>query len=127
MILLAILAQLSAPSVDCAQPQTQSAMNICAAREFEAADAALNAQWSATRAVMRTRDMMDPATDERPGYFEQLLAAQRAWLAFRDAHCAAEGYAARGGSMEPLLVAICRTGLTQARTAQLHALEIWPE
>jgi uncharacterized protein YecT (DUF1311 family) len=72
---------------------------------------------------MKQRDTeWDSSWDERPGYFDQLLAAQRAWIAFRDAHCASEGYEFRGGSMEPFMIGTCMTKLTEERTAQLKDL-----
>ena len=111
---------------DCAEPMTQQAMNYCASVELSEADDALNAQWRATAARMRQLDEATTYEDDRPGYFDQLLAAQRAWLAYRDAHCASEGYHARGGSLEPLLVATCKTGLTKARTQQLRDLAEYP-
>ncbi|MCB2046948.1 MAG: DUF1311 domain-containing protein [Novosphingobium sp.] len=98
-------------------------MNYCAAQDFHKADAALNRQWTATADEMKRRDVRDgKPTDNRPGNFDTLLAGQRAWLKFRDAQCDLEGYLFRGGSMEPLLVATCRTGLTEARTKQLQDL-----
>ena len=107
---------------DCAEPMTQQAMNYCAGLEYDEADKALNAQWRETAAEMRRLDAASTPDDGRPGYFEQLLAAQRAWLIYRDAHCASEGYYARGGSLEPLLVATCKTKVTRARTLQLREL-----
>lgn len=118
-----VLSQAVAAPVDCGKAITQMDMNRCAGDDFAAADAALNAQWEVTAADMRERDALTQSLDDgRPGYFAQLLAAQRAWLAFRDAHCASAGYAARGGSMEPMLVAMCRTQLTRQRTSQLQDL-----
>lgn len=136
MILLPIIAMAAQavasdppdPAWNCAEPVQQQEMNWCAGQDFLAADEKLNTQWSATAARMKERDMaIDNSHDGRPGYFDQLLAAQRAWLTFRDEHCAAEGYLARGGSLEPLLVANCRTALTEERTRQLYDLEVWPE
>jgi len=102
---------------------TQTDMNICAGQDFVEADAELNAQWSITAASMRRRDADTTYSDDgRAPYFEVLLAAQRAWLTFRDAHCISEGYEARGGSMEPMLVAGCRAALTRERTQQLRDL-----
>ena len=66
-------------------------------------------------------------SDTRPGWFASLLEAQRAWIAFRDAHCRVDGYMARGGSLEPLLVSTCKTALTKARTAQLQELADSPD
>jgi uncharacterized protein YecT (DUF1311 family) len=72
---------------------------------------------------MRERDNQhDAIYDERPGYFEVLIAAQRAWLQYRDAHCQSEGYEARGGSLELLLVSTCKRRLTEERTEQLRSL-----
>lgn len=107
-----------------AEMGVQQEMNICAHRDYLIADAALNAQWRLTRQAMRERDSEadKPDWDDRPGYFDTLLEAQRAWIAYRDAHCRSEGYAARGGSLEPLLVSTCKTHLTKLRTAQLLEL-----
>ena len=122
MILSLILAA-GAPGWNCDDPQAQQEMNWCAAREFERADKALNAQWKLTSEEMNRRDARDgKPTDGRPGHMATLLSAQRAWLKFRDAHCDLDGYLFRGGSMEPLIVATCRTSLTEARTKQLQDL-----
>ncbi|GAA5053138.1 lysozyme inhibitor LprI family protein [Erythrobacter westpacificensis] len=112
---------------DCAEPQTQRAMNHCAALEWDEADAALNAQWQETAARMRRMDRATTPDDGRPGYFSQLLRGQRAWLVYRDHHCASVGYNARGGSLEPLLVSTCKTELTRERTGQLEDLAEWPQ
>ncbi len=101
----------------------QQEMNICAYRDYILADRELNAQWKLTSAKMKARDRTwEPEWDDRPGYFASLLEAQRAWITFRDAHCRVDGFSARGGSLEPLLVSTCKTALTKARTAQLKAL-----
>ena len=106
----------------------QQEMNICAHRDFLTADAAMNAQWRLTREHMRERDAQwDPEWDAgqgaseggRPGFFATLLEAQRAWIAFRDAHCDYSGFEARGGSMEPMLVGYCLEQLTLERIKQL--------
>ncbi len=124
MILPLILAA-SAPGWNCDDPQAQQEMNWCAAQEFRKVDAALNAQWKLTADEMKGRDVRDgKPNDGRPGHMATLLAAQRAWLKFRDAHCDLDGYLSRGGSMEPLIVATCRISLTEARTKQLkHLIE----
>ncbi|MBV7267308.1 DUF1311 domain-containing protein [Erythrobacter sp. WH131] len=118
------------PDWDCANPVQQQEMNWCAANEFVLADAELNRQWARTSAAMRMRDDawgddVSPDWDARPGWFDSLLEAQRAWLTFRDAHCRIDGYAARGGSLEPLLVSTCQTALTKTRTQELRDLEDW--
>ncbi len=127
IILLAQATSLPPCDQEAADRGVQSDMNICAHREYLAADEKLNAQWIETREHMRkmdanTKGHIDPARDDRPGYFDTLLEAQRAWIAFRDAHCRSEGYYARGGSLEPLLVSTCNTQLTRQRTQQLREL-----
>ncbi len=122
--LLVACAPLAAePAGECDDPITQQAMNMCAARDFAASDAALNAQWAETTAAMKARDeRVDRAYDSQPGYYETLLEGQRAWLTFRDAQCRAESFMARGGTLQPLLDAHCRTHLTELRIQQLRDL-----
>lgn len=121
--LLPLFLMASEPAPECDNAMTQMAMNQCAHQDYKAADAELNAQWKITAAEMKQRDAsLDREYDSHPGYFETLLAAQRAWLAYRDNHCRNEGYFARGGSLEPLLVSGCLAQLTRARTAQLAEL-----
>ena len=114
-----------------AEQGIQQDMNICAYRDFLIADAALNAQWKVTRAKMKARDAgwesYKPDYDTRPGWFASLLEAQRAWLTYRDAQCRVDGYTARGGSLEPLLVSTCKTALTKARTQDLKYLAESPD
>ena len=64
----------------------------------------------------------DRKRDTRPGYFDTLLAGQRAWLTYRDQHCRSEGYTMRGGSAEPMVASQCKAKLTRARTEQLKDL-----
>ena len=115
------------PALDCDNAQTQTEMNICAAEEFAASDAELNAQWELTAAAMKALDAeTDRETDKQPGHFETLLEGQRAWLKFRDAQCLAESFKARGGSMQPLLVSQCKTYMTELRIEQLRDLAAGP-
>jgi uncharacterized protein YecT (DUF1311 family) len=126
IVALALLATQPAdePQWNCADPQAQSEMNACAAIDFERADAELNAEYRRAIAHARASDREESGRlegDARPGEEATLREAQRAWVAFRDAHCRLEGYEARGGSMEPMLYDGCRAGLTRARIAQLRA------
>jgi uncharacterized protein YecT (DUF1311 family) len=121
MILLTLLLFAPAQELRCEDPTTQSDMTRCEVRRFEAADRDMNRQWKLTLAAMRNADR-SPGDDGRPSYADQLLKAQRAWLAYRDAHCDSDGYRMRGGSAEPMLVAPCRADLTEGRTKQLAGL-----
>jgi uncharacterized protein YecT (DUF1311 family) len=115
------LALLLVAEPNCINPVTQSDMTRCEVLRFEAADRAMNRQWKLTLAAERTADR-SPSADGRPAYADQLLKAQRAWLAYRDEHCRSDGYRMRGGSAEPMLIAGCRAELTEQRTKQLAAL-----
>ena len=106
---LVLLAAAQAGS--CADAVTQTDLNLCSAKEYEAADAELNAAW---------RDLRDAA--KQRGMFGSLLTAQRAWIPFRDAHCKAVAAQYAGGSIAPLIANRCMTELTETRTAQLRAL-----
>ena len=125
MILIAALALAAAVEEEpnCKDPRWQSEMNECAYIEYEKADAAMNAEWKPLLAIMKDRDKdFERNGDDRPGYVAALLDGQRAWLKFRDAHCVSEGYFARGGSMEPLVINGCLEAVTKARTKQLQEL-----
>ena len=112
MILLA-LAMMAQPATapDCGDAMTQAEMNACSYAEYQSADAALNAEWTIARDVAKRRDL-----------FAELLKAQRAWLAFRDAHCEAVAAQYAGGSIRPLIHNSCLTELTETRTTQLREM-----
>lgn len=111
----------SEPQVDCTAPQTQADMTICASRDYDTADKALNTEYQAVRKILTERD--SSASDEADkGAAKALLAAQRAWIAYRDANCEAVGYQARGGTLEPMLVASCLAEMSRKRAEELKSL-----
>jgi uncharacterized protein YecT (DUF1311 family) len=89
--------------------QTQSDLTACAISGAQAADRRLN---HAYREVLRYVDG-DPQA--------KLVAAERAWIAFRDADCAFWG--AGGGTIAPMNEANCRATLSNARAKEL---DTWP-
>ena len=97
----------------CDSPQTQAEMNTCAAQEFHRADVRLNAAY---KKLMKE-------LDSEPQRQRKLQAAQRAWLAYRDAHCAFEASDSEGGTMYPLEVSMCKSGVTSDRVEQLTAAQ----
>ena len=129
LIAAALLAQ-QAPEPDwnCDDPQNQMEMNACAGEDFTRADAELNRLWPGLIAGARERDReLDRQYDQRPGHEATLREAQRAWLAFRDAHCTWQGYEeARGGSMESMVYNGCRATLTRERISQLTGTDPSP-
>jgi len=115
-LLIAMAAGFQQPN--CADPQSQHDMNQCAAREANEADADLNMIW---REVLAHYQRADGGAGSAEGV-KRLRAAQRAWIAFRDAECAVAGYEALGGSLEPMLVSGCNAELTRRRAAELRQL-----
>lgn len=103
---------------DCKAPVTQADMNICAALDYEAADAELNRVWKQARAAAKAIDD-DQSEESWKGADKALLAAQRGWIAYRDGQCELDGFEARGGSLEPMLVSGCKAEMTRARTKEL--------
>jgi uncharacterized protein YecT (DUF1311 family) len=103
---------------NCLDPQDQTSMTQCAGQDFEKADKELNAIWPALKA----QAIEDDKTEGKglQDTENALLESQRAWLTFRDAECKWQGFAAHGGSMEPMLVNICAAKLTRDRIKQLQ-------
>ena len=109
LMAIAVLPRQDAVADDCANANTQLELNTCADQEFEEADVELNRVYNRLKA--RPND--DVAA-------KLLTKAQRVWLAFRDAECAYATSKSVGGSIYPMLVVFCRTGLTRDRTADLR-------
>lgn len=86
---------------------SQQMMNICADADYQAADAKLNATYKG----------LVGDGDEKSN--KLLQAAQRAWIAFRDAECAYSAADSEGGSIYPMEVSQCLTELTNERVKQL--------
>ena len=91
--------------------QTQSGLDACADAAYREADAALN---GAYREIMRR--LKGDADAAR-----LLAAAEKAWIAYRDAECAFASSAEAGGSIYPMVVSICLEGVTKERTRELGA------
>ena len=115
---------LTATSVLCQSTQSgcwktamaQSEMNRCADLDARAADADLNHVYQALLAKLKDDDN---AT-------KKVRAAQRAWLAFRDAHLQelypADDKQAQYGSMFPMCYSQAAIAMTKERTAQLRRM-----
>ena len=92
----------SAAFADCPGADQQE-MNHCVAAEYQKADSELTKIYS--------------KLDKTP----ELRAAERAWIAYRDAECAFESASNRGGSLEPMIQMGCMTTMTKQRIAILKA------
>lgn len=93
---------------ECTNPQTQTAMNTCAQAEYDQADAKLNNAYQEVKASVGAQKA------------DQLIAAEQAWLTFRDAYCDFVQAQYAGGSIQPTVYYGCLTQLTTDRTAELQ-------
>ena len=107
----------AAQDVDCENAEAQVELTYCAEQDWQVADADLNAAYTAAMAMMKGIDAGLPKDQQGAATF--LRDGQRAWITFRDAACAAEGYTMHGGSGEPMLIYGCYARLTQTRADDL--------
>ena len=121
MIVLLALAAAPALTPQCTGLVTTYEINMCEKRQSERVDRELNAQWKLSLAAMKRRDagVQDPRSTP-PSYTDALIAAQRAWLQFRDANCLVWGYRVRGGTAQPAREAACEISLTLERIRELR-------
>ncbi|WP_365894679.1 lysozyme inhibitor LprI family protein [uncultured Sphingomonas sp.] len=106
---------------DCGDQQTTFAINECLKQELERKDAELSATYRRAVASAKRNDLtIDRRLDKRPGYYETILKAERAWIVFRDAHCAEMGNRMRGGTGEGTSILACLLDQTETRIKQLR-------
>src|SRR6267142_215159 len=98
-----------AKKAPCSDANTQTEMNICAGKEYKAADATLN------RVYQQLVAMLEP--EEKA----QLKEAQTAWIKYRDANCEFVADQYKGGSIRPMIHGLCLAGVTSNRTSELKA------
>ncbi|VDS09190.1 hypothetical protein PARHAE_02380 [Paracoccus haematequi] len=92
--------------------ETTLGISACLMAEHDAWDEILNREYAETRAhFSQTRGLTDT-----------LLAAQRAWIAFRDAECTLAYDRWDGGSMRTIASADCRMRQTARRALELRAM-----
>ncbi len=93
---------------NCNDPQTQSEMNACAGISYQSADRKLNQVY---------QQLLPKLSAQRK---PKLVAAQQAWIKFRDASCVFERSEVEGGSMAPMIYSGCLATVTQQRTKDLE-------
>src|ERR1051326_3709658 len=96
-------------SEPCADAQSQAEMTICWGNQYRAADAKLNQVYRQFTAKLDDAEKT------------QLKAAQTAWLKYRDANCEFVADQYRGGTMRPMIAAICLADVTNARVNELKS------
>lgn len=93
---------------ECNDPPTQLAMNRCAEAEYAQADARLNQVYQAVK------------SDLSGSQEDALIAAEKAWIDFRDGNCAFEQAQYAGGSIQPTVYYGCLTTSTLDRIDRLQ-------
>lgn len=116
--LLAISAPFSVFADSCMDAATsQGQMNSCASESYRAADKTLNDVYR--RATARVN--ADAATKKK------LVAAQRAWIVFRDAECDFVASGTGEGSAAPMVKLGCLEDLTRHRVDRIQKYLNCPE
>jgi len=101
---------------------TQGLM-FCVLAETEAWDRLLNAEYMRARVAAQALDAAESARfPEFATRAESLLAAQRAWIAFRDADCALARAEGGAGTVRMTFASSCRLQMTAERTIDLKFL-----
>jgi len=108
--------------------QTTQGMAMCIQAEWRLWDEYLNAEYAETMDLMRSLDASDRETlPEYAVRADQLRAAQRAWIAFRDADCAMRHAFWGSGSMRAITGTSCMSERTFQRVQDLiHFREYLP-
>ncbi len=88
---------------------SQADLNECYGKAYKKADSELNAIYK----------QINERLKDRPATAKLLVAAQKAWIAFRDAECNFSTSASAEGSIYPMTQAICLEGLTTRRIDEL--------
>jgi uncharacterized protein YecT (DUF1311 family) len=104
---------MNAKDAPCQSVGPSSEETRCFIEEAQKADRELNLLYNRVRQVLSSTEQ------------GQLQAAQRLWIQFRDANCAAERDLYRGGSAGPMVYEACLGADTRQRTAELNVMYGW--
>jgi uncharacterized protein YecT (DUF1311 family) len=89
--------------------QSQAEMSNQAYLDYRAADAKLDRVY---------REVMDKTSGEQKA---KIVAAEQAWIKYRDANADAEAFINKGGTIYPMVRNGALTRMTEARTRELAA------
>jgi len=109
IICATILSQNQEKQAPCADAQSQAEMNMCWGKEYKAADAKMNKTYQDFMSKLDESEKM------------QLKNAQLAWLKYRDTNCDFVADQYKGGTMRPMIAAICLADVTNARVNELKS------
>ncbi|NLQ04450.1 lysozyme inhibitor LprI family protein [Cylindrospermopsis raciborskii] len=94
---------------DCQKAVTQAQLNQCAAINAKTADQKLNDAYNKVLAIYKGKRQA-----------KLLVAAEEAWIKYRDASCAFSRSRVEGGSIMPMVYLNCLERLTKERTQELE-------
>lgn len=94
--------------IDCNNPRGTPEINYCAEESYKAADRRLNQVY---------QQLTSKVSGEEK---RQLIAAQRAWIGFRDRNCIFENYNSQNGTGYLAYFNECLERMTKQRTADLE-------
>jgi uncharacterized protein YecT (DUF1311 family) len=100
-------------------------LNDCYGNLYQSADAQLNATYNnivgfvKKNLLLAQHDNNAALIAHNETSLNKLLAAQRAWLAYRDANCDSIKFQYEGGSIQPMIWSQCMAETTQQRIATL--------
>ncbi|MBI3677243.1 MAG: lysozyme inhibitor LprI family protein [Proteobacteria bacterium] len=97
-----------AQKLDCKNAVAQQDMNICVDEDFKKSDAKLNAIYRALMGKLEGKEK------------DELKAAQRAWLSYRDAECTFTIRENEGGTIYPMMWSGCLKQKTDVRIKELQ-------
>ena len=114
---------LGAASNQCQQQGYSSTLGItgCINAEVDAWDTILNREYKAIRADFSR--LANAASDTAIDLNAQLLTAQRAWIAYRDAECMLAYARWQDGSLRGIVHANCMMGMTAHRAIELRDMK----
>ncbi len=95
---------------NCKNPETQLAMNICSAKDYEREDLKLNENYKKLIGKIESKDK------------EKLKEIQISWIKFKDLQCEYTASKYDGGSMQPLIRSSCLLQMTKQRNKELKAM-----
>ena len=102
-----------------ARDSSNDHIQTCTSVVQQIADARLNAVYGAWTTSLKRPGPNDAKDDAE--ILKRLVAAERAWIDFRDKDCALQSTSALGGTGESTAFSDCRYVLTKARVEALEA------
>ena len=116
ILIICLLAPEAYAADSCDNAVSDPEINECASKDFDRADAALNHSY---KKVLADLDALGKDMSEAVQAKHELIAAQRQWVAFREADCNAVFTLNKGGTVRTLMYLSCMSSHAAQRTKEL--------